>query len=66
VASQNHGRWGTAAAVPGLAALNKGRVTSLKYSYSPTVSCAPAGPCTVAGSYTDASRHAQGFLTQTR
>lgn len=47
--SSRHGRWGTAAQPPGLAALNSGgqaQVTS--------VSCAPSGWCTAVGDYTDA------------
>jgi len=59
VASENNGVWGTAIQVPGLAALSKGRE-----AFFPTVSCAPAGTCAAGGTYTDASGHAQGFVTQ--
>jgi len=51
--------------VPGLAALNKGSSQPFSVaSYDPVVSCPPAGFCAVGGQYTDASKHAQGFLTQ--
>jgi len=59
VASENNGVWGTAIQVPGLAALSKGRG-----AFFSAVSCAPAGTCAAGGTYTDASGHAQGFVTQ--
>jgi hypothetical protein len=67
VASQDAGRCGKASRVPGLASLDKG--TSQPFvvvTFDPAVSCAPAGPCTVGGAYTDASNHAQGYITQVR
>jgi hypothetical protein len=51
--------WGNAIEVPGLGELNTGgdaQVTS--------VSCPSAG--NAGGAYTDASSHAQGYVTQTR
>jgi hypothetical protein len=67
VVVERNGRWGKATGVPGLTALNTGRHQPFaQVTFYPTVSCAPAGPCTVGGSYTDASNNAQGFLTQTR
>ncbi len=60
VVTEQNGRWGKAITVPGLRELNAGgnaEVTS--------VSCDPAGGCAAGGSYTDASGHSQGYLTQT-
>jgi hypothetical protein len=47
VVSEQHGVWGQAIEVPGLAALNKGG-----YAAVVSVSCASAGNCAVGGSYT--------------
>ena len=59
VVSENNGVWGAAFQVPGLGALSRGaRVMS--------VSCGPAGTCAAGGSYGDAARHPQGFVTQAR
>ena len=67
VAAERNGRWGKAIPVPGLAALNKGSTQPFSQAtYDPVVSCAPAGTCAAGGAYTDASEHAQGFVTQTR
>ena len=67
VARQDNGRWGRAIQVPGLAALNKGSSQPFaQVTFYPTVSCAPAGTCAAGGAYTDASNHAQGFVTQAR
>jgi hypothetical protein len=67
VASQVNGRWGAAIRVPGLAALDKGTSQPFaQVTFYPVVSCAPAGPCIAGGAYTDASGHAQGYLTQAR
>ncbi|HYK32914.1 MAG TPA: hypothetical protein VEV63_13180 [Streptosporangiaceae bacterium] len=57
VADERNGAWRAAAAVPGIAALNKGgdaRVLS--------VSCATAGNCAAGGMYLDASGHYQAFV----
>jgi hypothetical protein len=57
VATEAHGRWGSAIALPGIQALNRGgsaRITS--------VSCAAAGECVAGGSYTDAAGHVQAFV----
>jgi hypothetical protein len=62
VASEDNRVWGTAIPVPGLAALNKG--TGGGQAAYLSISCAPAGPCAAGGSYTDASGHSQGFVTQ--
>jgi hypothetical protein len=67
VAAERNGRWGKAIQVPGLAALNKGSSQPFSQAtYDPVLSCAPAGTCAAGGAYTDASEHAQGFVTQTR
>ena len=55
VADEQNGVWGTAAAVPGLAALGTGGAT-----FVTSVSCASAGNCAAGGYYTDSSHH-QGF-----
>ena len=47
VAGEDHGAWGPAIPVPGLAALNKG--TGDRYPAYLSVSCAPAGPAPPAG-----------------
>ena len=46
VVSQVHGRWGTAQAVPGLAALNTGQQAGIS-----SVSCAAPGQCSAGGSF---------------
>jgi hypothetical protein len=51
------GTWRAAEEVPGTAALNQGRDAGLA-----AVSCASAGNCSVAGSYTDGSGHQQAFV----
>jgi hypothetical protein len=51
------GTWGTAAEVPGLAALSHGHGADLR-----AVSCGSAGNCTAAGSYTDAAGHGQAYV----
>ncbi|MGH3297350.1 MAG: hypothetical protein ACRDP7_36710 [Trebonia sp.] len=58
VAVERNGRWGPATKVPGLAALGKGGGQTQVLA----VSCAPAGRCTVGGSYIDRSGHRQGFV----
>ena len=58
VAVEQHGRWGRAIQVPGLAALNKGREAGVG-----SVSCASAGNCAAGGGYTDGHGHQQGFVT---
>jgi len=57
VAVERNGRWGTATAVPGLAALNTGGGAAVN-----SVSCAPAGTCAAGGDYTDRHGHDQGFV----
>jgi hypothetical protein len=57
VASESNGAWQAATELPGTGTLDKGgsaRVAS--------VSCAPAGTCSVGGSYTDRSGHVQAFV----
>src|SRR6266568_3525651 len=51
------GLWGRAIAVPGLAALNKGRNAGVS-----SVSCASLGSCAAVGGYTDGGGHRQGFV----
>ena len=51
------GAWRTAEEVPGTTALNTGGDAS-----TGPVSCAAAGNCAIAGSYTDAAGHGQAFV----
>jgi hypothetical protein len=60
-ASRAAGAWGRAIAVPGLAALDKGRS-----AYVGSVSCASPGNCAAGGGYTDRHHHAQGFVAVER
>ncbi|HEY3904645.1 MAG TPA: hypothetical protein VGM14_12120, partial [Streptosporangiaceae bacterium] len=48
VAVERNGRWGTAAEVPGLTALNKSGMSGVN-----VVSCASAGNCVAGGAYGD-------------
>ena len=57
VVSEKNGRWGKAVEVPGLAARNTGGDASVG-----TVSCALAGSCAAAGSYTGRRGRSQGFV----
>jgi hypothetical protein len=57
VVNETGGTWGTAAEVPGTAALNAGGLAGTQ-----AVSCAPAGGCSAAGSYTNANQNAQVFV----
>jgi hypothetical protein len=57
VTDERNGRWGTAAALPGLAALNAGGQAEVW-----SVSCAPAGNCAAAGQYTASNYYFQGFV----
>ena len=57
VVSQVHGTWGTAAEVPGSAALNAGGFALIN-----AVSCASAGDCSAAGQYLDSSLHYQALV----
>ena len=61
VAVERHGRWGRAIAVPGLRALNTGKLAEVT-----SVSCAPAGSCAAGGFYFDRRRHAQWFVAVER
>ncbi len=58
VVGEHHGKWGTAARVPGLEALNKGATAAVN-----SVWCAPAGNCAAVGDYTGPSGHLRGFVT---
>jgi hypothetical protein len=57
VVSEVHGAWRRAIAVPGTAAVNAGRTATVT-----DVSCAPAGPCTAVGYYSDARDRPQSFI----
>ena len=57
MASQQAGHWGTAAPLPGAAALNTGRNADID-----SLSCGAAGNCAVGGFYTDSSGHWQAFV----
>jgi hypothetical protein len=61
VAVERDGVWGTAAAVPGLVALNKGRNAQVN-----GLSCTSAGSCVAGGSYTDKNRSTHGFVAVER
>jgi hypothetical protein len=58
IVSETGGSWGTAAEVPGTAALDKGSSGAVTIS----VSCAAAGNCSAGGYYTDASDFEQAFV----
>jgi hypothetical protein len=60
VVSQRHGRWGTAAGVPGLGALNTGGAAAVL-----SVSCGSAGNCAAGGRYYRRG-HYQGFVVSQR
>jgi hypothetical protein len=55
------GVWGRAIAVPGLAALNKGREAAVS-----SVSCPSPGSCAAVGFYTDGGGHRRGFVVSER
>jgi hypothetical protein len=57
VASQQHGTWGTAKAVPGLIALNSGGDAQLY-----VLSCGAPNGCGAGGYYTDSAGHTQAFV----
>jgi hypothetical protein len=57
VVNETGGTWGTAEEVPGTGALNAGGLAGTQW-----VSCAPAGSCSAAGSYTNANMNVQVFV----
>ena len=57
VVSQQHGIWGTAKAVPGLATLNGGGSAQLY-----VLSCGTPNGCGAGGYYTDSAGHLQAFV----
>jgi len=57
VVSETGGSWGTAAEVPGTAALNGGG-----YAVITSVSCATAGNCSAGGQYTDSTPATEAFV----
>jgi hypothetical protein len=57
VADESKGTWGTAQAVPSVAALNQGGAAQIG-----SVSCGSAGNCSIGGYYTDKSGHQQVFV----
>jgi hypothetical protein len=57
VVSEVHGTWRKAEEVPGIAALNKGRLAEIT-----SVSCASAGNCSAGGYYLDRSHVTQAFV----
>src|SRR5215469_7810253 len=61
VVSERNGTWGKAIEVPGSGGLNKGGSAEVN-----TVSCASAGNCVAAGSYTDGAGHAQALVVSER
>jgi hypothetical protein len=61
VVSERNGRWGQAAPVPGMRALNQGHGSFVTW-----VSCAPAGSCAAGGGYYTDRYHYQGFLAVER
>jgi len=61
VATERNGRWGKAAVVPGLGALNAGGSAEVD-----DVSCGSAGSCSAGGFYRDRRRLEQGFVVVER
>jgi hypothetical protein len=61
VAVERHSRWGRATEVPGLRALNAGKLADVT-----SLSCASAGSCAAGGYYFDRRRHAQWFAAVER
>jgi hypothetical protein len=61
VASERHGRWGTAIEVPGLGALNTGRDAEVD-----SVSCGSAGNCVAGGYYSHGQIGRRGFVAVER
>ena len=61
VVREKGGRWGRAVEVPGLAALNAGRLARVL-----SVSCGAAGSCAAGGYYTDRHFDGQGFVAVER
>jgi hypothetical protein len=61
VASERHGRWGKAIAIPGLRALDGDRPVIFV-----SLSCASAGNCAVSGGYENRSGNVQGFVASER
>ncbi len=57
VTAERNGKWGSAIAVPGLAALNVGGNAQVD-----SVSCASVGNCAATGFYTDGSKAYQAFV----
>jgi len=57
VAAEAGGTWGTAEALPGITALNKGGIAGAE-----TLSCASAGNCGAGGFYQDKSGNQQAFV----
>jgi hypothetical protein len=57
VVSENKGSWGTAIAVPRLAALNTGGNAEIM-----SLSCGSAGNCAIGGFYTNSSRRGRAFV----
>jgi hypothetical protein len=62
VVNETNGAWGTAAEVPGIAALNQGSPGSTVAS----VSCAGPRLCSAGGFYSDASNNHQAFVVNER
>src|SRR5436305_1065191 len=60
LAEETNGTWGTAIAVPGMAALYTGADSSVG-----GISCATPGNCTVGGSYFDGSKNHAWVATET-
>jgi hypothetical protein len=58
--TETNGTWGTAAELPGLAALNVADAQMF------TVSCGTPGNCSAGGDYTDSLRHLQSFVARER
>lgn len=64
--SGQHGSWGGAIAVPGLAALNAGFKGLDAIAGVNAISCDSAGDCAAGGGYQDRHGHGQGFLVNER
>ena len=61
VVNERNARWGEAARVPGLEALNAGGNAQVV-----SVSCTSRGRCAAGGFYTDRNKHKDGFLVSER
>jgi len=62
VVSESGGTWSDAIQVPGVSALNAGKIGTLPFARVNSISCTGAGSCTVGGSFTDGQGLQQDFV----